>query len=54
MLTFNSKFYSQIKGTAMCTVFARTYANLTGGYYESLLYYLPEPANILKIPGSDI
>ena len=27
MLTFNSKFYLQIKGTAMGTIFAPTYAN---------------------------
>ena len=31
-LTFDSEFYLQIKGTAMGTIFASTYANLTMGY----------------------
>ena len=34
MLTFDSKFYLQIKGTAMSTIFAPAYASLTIGYYE--------------------
>ena len=34
ILTFDSEFYLQIKGTAMVTIFAPTYANLTMGYHE--------------------
>ena len=37
-LTFDSDFYLQIKGTAMGTIFAPTYANLTMGYYEIKVY----------------
>ena len=37
-LTFDSKFYLQIKGTAMGTIFAPTYANLTMAYYEIKVY----------------
>ena len=32
-VTFDSEFYLQIKGTAMGTIFAPTYANLTIGYH---------------------
>ena len=38
MLTFDSKFYLQIKGTAMGTIFAPTYANVTMGYHEIKVY----------------
>ena len=31
---FNNKYYNQIKGTAMGTIFAPTYATLTIGYFE--------------------
>lgn len=37
-MNFDSKFYLQIKGTAMGTIFAPTYANLTMGYHEVQLY----------------
>ena len=37
-LTFYSEFYLQIKRTAMGTVFAPTYANLTLGYHEIKVY----------------
>ena len=33
IVTFDSEFYLQIKGTAMGTIFAPTYANLTIGYH---------------------
>ena len=33
-LTFDSEFHLHIKGTAMGTIFAPTYANLTMGYHE--------------------
>ena len=39
-LTFDSEFYLQIKGTAMGTIFAPTYANLTMGYHEIKVYSL--------------
>ena len=35
---FNNKFYKQIKGTAMGTKVAPTYATLVMGYLEELLY----------------
>ena len=38
MLTFDSKLYLQVKGTAMGTIFAPTYANLTMGYHEIKVY----------------
>ena len=37
-LKFDSKFYLQIKGTAMGTIFERIYANLTMGYHEIKVY----------------
>ena len=37
-LKFDSKFYLQIKGTAMGTIFKRIYANLTMGYHEIKVY----------------
>ena len=37
-LTFDSEFYLQIKGKAMGTIFAPTYANLTMGYHEIKVY----------------
>ena len=37
-LTFDSEFYLQIMGTAMGTIFAPTYANLTMGYHEIKVY----------------
>ena len=37
-LTFDSEFYLQIKGTAMGTIFAPTYTNLTMGYHEIKVY----------------
>ena len=36
--SFNGKFYQQIKGTAMGTKFAPTYATLVLGYLEEILY----------------
>ena len=37
-LTFDSEFYLKIKETAMGTIFAPTYANLTMGYHEIKVY----------------
>ena len=37
-LTFDSEFYFQIKGTAVGTIFASTFSNLTMGYYETKVY----------------
>ena len=37
-LTFDSEFYLKIKGTAMSTIFAPTYVNLTMGYHEMKVY----------------
>ena len=37
-LKFNSEFYFQIKGTTMGTIFATTFANLTMGYHEVIVY----------------
>ena len=37
-LTFDSEFYLQVKGTAMDTIFAPNYANLTVGYHEIKVY----------------
>ena len=36
--TFDSMFFLQLKGTAMDTVFAPTYANLTMAYHEIQVY----------------
>ena len=38
-LTCDSMFFLQHKGTAMCTVFAPTYANLTMAYHEIQIYF---------------
>ena len=58
-LTFDSKFYLQIKVTAMGTVFAPTYANLTMGYHEINVSCIIRQSyalawKLLKIPVSDI
>ena len=37
-IKFNNEFYNQIKGTAMGTIFAPTYATLSMGYFEIKLY----------------
>ena len=37
-LTFDSEFYLQIKWTAMATIFAPTYSNLTMGHPEIKVY----------------
>ena len=37
-VTFDGKFYKQVKGTAMGTKFAPTYATLVLAYLEELLY----------------
>ena len=37
-MKFNNKFYNQIKGTAMGTIFAPTDATLSMGYFEIKLY----------------
>ena len=38
ILTFDSEFYLQIKGTAIGTIFAPTYANLNMKYHEIKVY----------------
>ena len=56
-LTFDSEFYLQIKGRAMGTIFAPTYANLTMGYhalaskhFENSWYrYLDDCQTLLKV-----
>ena len=37
-MKFNNKFYNQIKGTAMSTIFAPTYTTLLMRYFEIKLY----------------
>ena len=37
-MKFNNEYYNQIKGTAMGTIFAPTYATLSMGYSEIKLY----------------
>ena len=37
-MKFNNEFYNQIKGTAMGTIFAPTYAALSMEYFEVKLY----------------
>ena len=37
-MKFDNEFYNQIKGTAMGTIFAPTYATLSMGYFEIKLY----------------
>ena len=37
-MEFNNEVYNQIKGTAMGTIFAPTYATLSMGYFEIKLY----------------
>ena len=37
-MKFNDEVYNQIKGTAMGTIFAPTYATLSMGYFEIKLY----------------
>ena len=37
-MTFDEMFYLQIQGTAMCTIFAPTYATLSMGFHEIELY----------------
>ena len=39
-LTFDSMFFLLLKGTAMGTVFAPTYANLTMAYHEIQVYFV--------------
>ena len=46
-LTFDSKFYLQIKGTAMGKIFAPTYANLTMGYHEIKVYSIIRQSYVL-------
>ena len=37
-MKFNNEYYNQIKGTAMSTIFAPTYATLSMGYFETKLF----------------
>ena len=37
-MKFDNEFYNQIKGTAMGTIFAPTYATLSMGYFKIKLY----------------
>ena len=46
-LTFDSEFYLQIKGKAMGTIFAPTYANLTMGYHEIKVYSIIRQSHAL-------
>ena len=39
-MKFSNEFYNQIKGTAMGTIFARTYATLSMGYFKSIVSVL--------------
>ena len=39
-LNFDNEYFNQIKGTAMGTIFAPTYANLTMGFFELTFYDL--------------
>ena len=39
-LTFDSMFFLQLKGTAMRTVFAPTYVNLTMAYHKIRVYFI--------------
>ena len=39
-LNFDNEYFNQIKGTAMGTIFASTYANLTMGFLELTFYDL--------------
>ena len=36
---FNDRYFHQVKGTAMGTKMAPTYATLTFGYFEGMLYH---------------
>ena len=46
-LTFDSEFYLKIKETAMGTIFAPTYANLTMGYHEIKVYSIIRQSHAL-------
>ena len=37
-MKFNNEFYNQIKGTAIGTILAPTYATLSIGYFEIKIY----------------
>ena len=57
-VTFDFEFYIHIEGTAMGTIFARTYANLTMRYHGIEVYYIIRQSyaltvRTLKIPSSD-
>ena len=39
-LNFDNEYFNQIKGTAIGTIFAPTYANLTMGFFELTFYDL--------------
>ena len=39
-LTFDSTFFLQLKETAMSTVFAPTYTNLTMAYHKIQVYFM--------------
>ena len=46
-ITFDSEFYLQLKGTAVGTIFAPTYANLTVGYHEIKVYSIIRQSYVL-------
>ena len=48
-LTFDSMFYLQLQETAMGTVFAPTYANLTKAYHEIQVYFIIKNAYNLVV-----
>ena len=57
-VTFDFEFYIQIEGTAMGTIFARTYANLKMRYHGIKVYCIIRQSyaltvSTLKIPSSD-
>ena len=51
-LSFDNEYFNRVKGTAMGTIFAPTYANVTMGFFELTFYDLLRSLqwNIVKLP----